>query len=210
MWCRGSVGRNELNPLHNPPYQNSCRLDRFQTPRASREEDSGENTDKRSKTKRCHGCCRGRSAAVQTLARELSISAETLARWRAEAPSQPVGERGWSAGACFEAVILLCRDARGEQRGLVLRTRGVSPDARAMARNRPAGAHRTRGRRIAARESRHQARPNSPALTRLAVSGKIRRTEWKTAARKWREVWAPVEAASPPDDAGAPVALVSP
>ncbi len=39
------------------------------------------------------------SAAVQTVARELSISAATLARWRAEALSQPVGERGWSAGA---------------------------------------------------------------------------------------------------------------
>lgn len=60
----------------------------------------------------------------------------------------------------------------------------------------------------------------SPALTRLAVSGKIRRTEWTTPARKRREVWAPAddaspspEAANPPDDAGAPVApvaLVSP
>ena len=45
------------------------------------------------------------SVAVQTLARELSISAATLARWRAEALSQPVGERGWSAGARFEAVL---------------------------------------------------------------------------------------------------------
>ena len=45
------------------------------------------------------------SVAMQTLARELSISAATLARWRAEALSQPVGERGWSAGARFEAVL---------------------------------------------------------------------------------------------------------
>lgn len=57
----------------------------------------------------------------------------------------------------------------------------------------------------------------SPALTRLAVSGKIRRAEWVTPARKRREVWAPADAASPspeavppPDDAGAPVAPVAP
>lgn len=45
------------------------------------------------------------SATVETVARELSISAATLVRWRAEALSQPVGERGWSAGARFEAVL---------------------------------------------------------------------------------------------------------
>jgi len=43
---------------------------------------------------------------VETVARELSISAATLARWRAEALSRPARERAWTAAARFEAVLV--------------------------------------------------------------------------------------------------------
>ena len=46
------------------------------------------------------------SAAIETVARELSISVTTLERWRAEALSMPARERAWTAAARFEAVLV--------------------------------------------------------------------------------------------------------
>jgi transposase-like protein len=46
------------------------------------------------------------SASVETVSRELSISTATLERWRADALSRPARERGWTAPARFEAVLL--------------------------------------------------------------------------------------------------------
>ena len=45
------------------------------------------------------------SASVEEVARELSISASTLERWRADALSRPARERAWTATARFEAVL---------------------------------------------------------------------------------------------------------
>jgi transposase-like protein len=45
------------------------------------------------------------SASVETVSRELSISAATLERWRADALSRPARERAWTARARFEAVL---------------------------------------------------------------------------------------------------------
>ena len=46
------------------------------------------------------------SAPIETVARELSISVATLARWRADALSSPARERAWTAAARFEAVLV--------------------------------------------------------------------------------------------------------
>lgn len=46
------------------------------------------------------------SAPIETVARELSISVTTLARWRADALSKPTRERAWTAAARFEAVLV--------------------------------------------------------------------------------------------------------
>ena len=45
------------------------------------------------------------SADMDTVARELGVSVSTLERWRAEALSQPEGQRIWTAAARLEAVI---------------------------------------------------------------------------------------------------------
>ena len=45
------------------------------------------------------------SAAIDTVAHELSISVATLERWRAQALSRPARERAWTAAARFEAVL---------------------------------------------------------------------------------------------------------
>ena len=46
------------------------------------------------------------SASLETVSRELSISAQTLERWRAQALTMPARERAWSAAARFEAVLV--------------------------------------------------------------------------------------------------------
>ena len=46
------------------------------------------------------------SAPIETVARELSISVATLARWRADALSSPARARAWTAAARFEAVLV--------------------------------------------------------------------------------------------------------
>ena len=45
------------------------------------------------------------SMSVQSVAEESGVSVQTLERWRAEALTSPARERGWSAGARFEAVL---------------------------------------------------------------------------------------------------------
>ena len=45
------------------------------------------------------------SAAVENVAREIGIAAETLERWREDARSSPARGRDWSAAARLEAVI---------------------------------------------------------------------------------------------------------
>ena len=45
------------------------------------------------------------SASLESVARDLSISAPTLERWRADALSRPARERAWTAAARFEAVL---------------------------------------------------------------------------------------------------------
>jgi len=45
------------------------------------------------------------SAAVDVVAREIGVSAQTLERWRSDALSRPARERAWTAPARFEAVL---------------------------------------------------------------------------------------------------------
>jgi transposase len=45
------------------------------------------------------------SAAVEVVAREIGIAAQTLERWREDAQSRPARGRAWTAGARLEAVI---------------------------------------------------------------------------------------------------------
>ena len=45
------------------------------------------------------------SASLESVARDLSISAPTLERWRADALSRPARERAWTAAARFDAVL---------------------------------------------------------------------------------------------------------
>jgi len=45
------------------------------------------------------------SAAVEVVAHEIGIGADTLKRWRAEALSGPARERAWTAAARFDAVL---------------------------------------------------------------------------------------------------------
>ncbi|AWB32595.1 IS3 family transposase [Orrella marina] len=46
------------------------------------------------------------SASLETVSREMSISVQTLERWRAQALTMPARERAWSAAARFEAVLV--------------------------------------------------------------------------------------------------------
>ena len=46
------------------------------------------------------------SASLESVSQSLSVSVATLERWRAEALSSPARERGWTAAARFEAVLL--------------------------------------------------------------------------------------------------------
>jgi transposase len=45
------------------------------------------------------------SAALQAVAREVGVSADTLQRWRADALAQPAEQRSWAAAARLEALI---------------------------------------------------------------------------------------------------------
>ena len=66
------------------------------------------------------------SAPIETVARELSISVATLARWRADALSMPARERAWTAAARFEAVLMTASlDEAGKSAWC--RERGVYP-----------------------------------------------------------------------------------
>lgn len=45
------------------------------------------------------------SAAVEDVAREIGVGADTLERWRSEALSLPERERTWTAAARFDALV---------------------------------------------------------------------------------------------------------
>ena len=66
------------------------------------------------------------SASLESVARDLSISAPTLERWRADALSRPARERAWTAAARFEAVLVTAAmDEAGKSAWC--RERGVYP-----------------------------------------------------------------------------------
>ncbi|MDP2870152.1 MAG: IS3 family transposase, partial [Methyloversatilis sp.] len=46
------------------------------------------------------------SASLELVARDLSISAATLVRWRADALSRPARVRAWTAAARLDAVLV--------------------------------------------------------------------------------------------------------
>ncbi|CAG9184711.1 IS3 family transposase ISAzo10 [Cupriavidus laharis] len=46
------------------------------------------------------------SAPLELVAREIGVSADTLERWRREELAKPARERGWTAAARLEAVII--------------------------------------------------------------------------------------------------------
>ena len=66
------------------------------------------------------------SAAVDAVAQELGVRAETLERWRSDALSRPARERAWTAAARMEAVLTTASlDEAG--RGAWCRKHGVYP-----------------------------------------------------------------------------------
>ncbi len=66
------------------------------------------------------------SASLESVARDLSISAPTLERWRADALSRPARARAWTAAARFEAVLVTAAmDEAGKSAWC--RERGVYP-----------------------------------------------------------------------------------
>ena len=66
------------------------------------------------------------SASLESVARDLSISAPTLERWRADALSRPAREWAWTAAARFEAVLVTAAmDEAGKSAWC--RERGVYP-----------------------------------------------------------------------------------
>ena len=66
------------------------------------------------------------SASLESVARDLSISAPTLERWRADALSRPARGRAWTAAARFEAVLVTAAmDEAGKSAWC--RERGVYP-----------------------------------------------------------------------------------
>ncbi len=66
------------------------------------------------------------SASVEAVSRDLSVSVETLDRWRADALSRPARERAWTAAARFEAVLMTASlDEAGK--GAWCRAHGVYP-----------------------------------------------------------------------------------
>ena len=66
------------------------------------------------------------SASLESVARDLSISAPTLERWRADALSRPARERAWTAAARFEAMLVTAAmDEAGKSAWC--RERGVYP-----------------------------------------------------------------------------------
>lgn len=68
------------------------------------------------------------SASLESVARDLSISAPTLERWRAEALSKPACELAWTAAARFEAVLVTAAmDESGKSAWC--REHGVYPQA---------------------------------------------------------------------------------
>jgi energy-coupling factor transporter ATP-binding protein EcfA2 len=123
-------------------------------------------------------------------------------------PGEVAAVKGTAPGLIDEAVLEAIREAYQNGNPISTADRGPNNAAKALQ-------DLLRGKWNTIRHNQI-----SPALTRLAVSGKIRRAEWVTPGRKRREVWAPADAASPspeaanpPDDDGAPVApvaLVSP
>lgn len=46
------------------------------------------------------------SAPLELVAREIGVSTDTLERWRSEELAKPAHERGWTAAARLEAVII--------------------------------------------------------------------------------------------------------
>ena len=66
------------------------------------------------------------SAAVDAVANEIGVSADTLERWRSEALSRPARERAWTAPARMEAVLTTASMDEAA-RGAWCRKNGVYP-----------------------------------------------------------------------------------
>jgi len=66
------------------------------------------------------------SSPVETVSREIGVSMATLERWRAEALSQPAGQRLWTAAARLEAVIATAA-MDGEAKSAWCREKGLYP-----------------------------------------------------------------------------------
>jgi len=74
------------------------------------------------------------STAVEVVAREIGVSADTLERWRSQALAEPGGERIWTAAARLEAVIATAALDEAA-RSAWCRERGVYPQQLAQWRD---------------------------------------------------------------------------
>jgi transposase-like protein len=66
------------------------------------------------------------STAVEVVAQEFGISADTLRRWQGEALSRPAGPRAWAAAARLEAVLTTA-SMDDSNRNAWCRSHGVYP-----------------------------------------------------------------------------------
>jgi transposase-like protein len=119
------------------------------------------------------------SASVETVSRELSISAATLERWRADALSRPARERAWTARARFEAVLATAaideasKNAWCRENGVfpqeLERWRGAATEALAEPEEARASPGQTKADRRRIKELERELRRKDKALAEAAA-----------------------------------------
>ncbi len=116
---------------------------------------------------------------MEAVSRELSISAGTLERWRADALSRPARERAWTARARFEAVLATaamdeaskgawCRE-NGVYPQELERWRGAATEALAEPEEARASLGQTKADRRRIKELERELRRKDKALAEAAA-----------------------------------------
>ena len=116
---------------------------------------------------------------MELVSRELSISAATLERWRADALSRPARERAWTARARFEAVLATAamdeasKNAWCRENGVypqeLERWRGAATEALAEPEEARASPGQTKADRRRIKELERELRRKDKALAEAAA-----------------------------------------
>jgi transposase len=119
------------------------------------------------------------SAAVEAVAGEIGVNADTLERWRSEALAKPARERIWTAAARLEAVITTAamdetaRSAWCRKNGVyaqqLAQWRGSATQALAQPHEQPASAQQTKQDRRRIKELERELQRKEKALAEAAA-----------------------------------------